>query len=122
MVMITCGGKEIYKSPFEVNVSPYKESAIRAFGPGLYGGIVDYPAKLTVETNGETGGLGFSIEGPSTAKISCHDNGNGTGDVSYLPTAPGYYAIHILCDGEDIPKSPYVAHILPKSDFDPNKV
>ncbi|XP_076247871.1 filamin A protein cher isoform X2 [Calliopsis andreniformis] len=121
-VMITYGGKEIYKSPFEVNVGPYKESAIRAFGPGLHGGIVDYPAKFTVDTNGETGGLGFSIEGPSKAKISCHDNGNGTADVSYLPTAPGHYAVHILCDGEDIPKSPYVANILPKTEFDPNKV
>ncbi|XP_076669355.1 filamin-A-like isoform X2 [Andrena cerasifolii] len=122
VVMITYGGKEIYKSPFEVNVGPYKESAIRAFGPGLYGGVVDHPAKFTVDTNGETGGLGFSIEGPSKAKINCHDNGNGTADVSYLPTAPGHYAVHILCDGEDIPKSPYVANILPKGDFDPDKV
>ena len=120
--MITYGGKEIYKSPFEVNVGTYKESAIRAFGPGLYGGVVDHSAKFTVDTNGETGGLGFSIEGPSKAKINCHDNGNGTADVSYLPTAPGHYAVHILCDGEDIPKSPYVANILPKSDFDPDKV
>ncbi|XP_017790600.1 PREDICTED: filamin-A [Habropoda laboriosa] len=122
MVMITYGGKEIYKSPFEVNVAPYKESAIRAFGPGLHAGIVNYPAKFTVDTNGETGGLGFSIEGPSKAKITCHDNGDGTADVSYLPTAPGQYAVHILCDNEDIPKSPYVANILPKADFDPDKV
>ncbi|CAK9811186.1 cher [Anthophora plagiata] len=122
MVMITYGGKEIYKSPFEVNVAPYKESAIRVFGPGLSTGIVNYPAKFTVDTNGETGGLGFSIEGPSKAKITCHDNGDGTADVSYLPTAPGQYAVHILCDNEDIPKSPYVANILPKADFDPDKV
>nr|XP_034194132.1 filamin-A isoform X4 [Osmia lignaria] len=122
VVMITYGGQEIHKSPFEVNVGPYKESAIRAFGPGLHSGVVDYPAKFTVDTNGETGGLGFSIEGPSKAKIACHDNGDGTADVSYLPTAPGRYAVHILCDNEDIPKSPYVANIVPKADFDPNKV
>ncbi|XP_053983862.1 filamin-A isoform X1 [Hylaeus volcanicus] len=122
VVMITSGGKEIYKSPFEVNVGPYKESAIRAFGPGLHTGIVDHVAKFTVDTNGETGGLGFSIEGPSKAKIDCHDNGDGTADVLYLPTAVGQYAVHILCDNEDIPKSPYVANILPKTDFDPNKV
>ncbi|XP_076762357.1 filamin-A-like isoform X2 [Xylocopa sonorina] len=122
VVMITYGGKEIYKSPFEVNVGPYKESAIRVFGPGLHGGIVDYIAKFTVDTNGETGALEFSIEGPSKAKITCHDNGDGTADVSYLPTAPGQYAVHILCDNEDIPKSPYVANILPKSDFYPDKV
>ncbi|XP_014480119.1 PREDICTED: filamin-A isoform X3 [Dinoponera quadriceps] len=122
VVMITYGGKEIPKSPFEVNVGPYKESTIRAFGPGLHGGMVGHPAKFTVDTNGETGALGFSIEGPSKAKIDCHDNGDGTANVSYLPTAPGQYAIHILCDNEDIPKSPYIANISPKADFDPDKV
>ncbi|XP_076645907.1 filamin A protein cher isoform X2 [Halictus rubicundus] len=122
IVSVTYGGRDIYKSPFEVNVGPYKESAIRAFGPGLHGGVVDYPAKFTVNTNGETGGLGFSIEGPSKAKIMCYDNGDETADVYYLPTAPGQYAIHILCENEDIPNSPYVANILPKSGFMPDKV
>ncbi|XP_011868573.1 PREDICTED: filamin-A isoform X2 [Vollenhovia emeryi] len=122
VVMITYGGKEIPKSPFEVNVGPYKESNIRAFGPGLHTGVVGQPAKFTVDTNGETGALGFSIEGPSKAKIECNDNGDGTADVSYLPTAPGHYAVHILCDNEDIPKSPYIASISPKADFDPEKV
>ncbi|XP_008201955.1 filamin-A isoform X1 [Nasonia vitripennis] len=122
VVMVTYGGKEIPKSPFEVNVAPYKESAIRVFGPGLLGGIVGHPARFTVDTNGETGALGFSIEGPSKAKIDCVDNGDGTADVSYMPTAPGPYAVHILCDNEDIPKSPYIAQIVPKSDFDPDKV
>ncbi|XP_011631143.1 filamin-A isoform X4 [Pogonomyrmex barbatus] len=123
VVMITYGGKEIPKSPFEVNVGPYKESNIRAFGPGLHTGVVGHPAKFTVDTNGETGALGFSIEGPSKAKIECNDNGDGTADVSYLPTAPGQYAVHILCDNEDIPKSPYIATISPKTgNFDPEKV
>lgn len=57
-VMVTFGGQEIYKSPFEVNVGPYKETMIRAYGPGLTGGVVNYPAMFTVETNGETGALG----------------------------------------------------------------
>lgn len=57
-VMITFGGQEIPKSPFEVNVGPYKETEIHAYGPGLTGGVVDYPAVFTVETNGVTGGLG----------------------------------------------------------------
>ncbi|XP_043279891.1 filamin-A isoform X2 [Venturia canescens] len=122
VVMISYGNKEIPKSPFEVNVGPYKESSIRVFGPGLYGGVVGHPARFTVDTNGETGALGFSIEGPSKAKINCDDNHDGTADISYLPTMPGPYAVHILCDNEDIPKSPYIAHIQPKSDFDPSKV
>ncbi|KAK0161840.1 hypothetical protein PV327_008250 [Microctonus hyperodae] len=122
VVTVTYGGKEIPKSPFEVNVGPYKESSIRVFGPGLHGGIVGHPAKFTVDTNGETGALGFSIEGPSKAKIDCHDNGDGTADVSYLPTTPGPYAVHILCDNEDIPKSAYIALIQPAADIHPDKV
>ena len=81
VVMITYGGKEIPRSPFEVNVGPYKETAIYAYGPGLSGGVVGYPALFTVETNGETGALGFSIEGPSQATIECQDNGDGSADV-----------------------------------------
>ncbi|CAH1153671.1 unnamed protein product [Phaedon cochleariae] len=122
IIMIKFGGSEIYKSPFEVNVGPYKETQIRAYGPGLVGGVVGYPALFTVETNGETGALGFSIQGPSQAKIECHDNGDGSADVKYYPTAPGEYAVHILCDTEDIPRSPYIAQILPNTDYYPEKV
>lgn len=122
IVTVTYGGRDIHKSPFEVNVGPYKESGIRAFGPGLHSGMVYYPAKFTVNTNGETGDLGFSIEGPSEVKMMCHDNGDETADVYYLPTAPGQYVIRILCETEDIPKSPYVANILPKSNFMPYEV
>lgn len=123
VVMVTFAGQEIYKSPFEVNVGPYKETNIRAYGPGLDGGVVGHPATFTIETNGETGALGFSIEGPSEAKIECHDNGDGSADVSYYPTAPGDYAVHILCDNEDIPGSPYVARIKPaQGELRPNLV
>ena len=122
----------------QVNVGPYKESKIRAYGPGLEGSIAGKPADFVVETNGETGALGFAIEGnlgdqfvclvfspvtqlivmflpagPSQAKIQCSDNGDGSADVSYMPTVPGEYAVHILCDNEDIPNSPYMAHIAP---------
>jgi filamin len=65
---------------------------------------------------------GFSIEGPSKAEIQCTDNGDGSADVSYFPTMPGEYAVHILCDDEDIPKSPYIAQVLPKTDYHPEKV
>jgi len=121
-VMITWGGKEIPRSPFEVNIAPHKSTKIKAFGPGLKGGVVDMPALFTVDTCGETGALGFSIEGPSQAKINCKDNGDGSADVDYTPTAAGEYAVHILCDNEDIPGSPYMAQILPKTDYDPSKV
>ena len=99
-----------------------QESAIHCFGPGLLGGVSGAPAVFTVDTNGETGALGFSIEGPSQAAIQCRDNGDGSADVSYLPTAPGEYAVHVLCEGEDIPRSPWMAQITPPVHGDPSKV
>ena len=83
---------------------------------------MDLPALFTVDTCGETGSLGFSIEGPSQAKINCSDNGDGSADVDYVPTVAGEYAVHILCDNEDIPGSPYMAQIVPKTDYEPGKV
>ena len=71
IVMITFANQEIPRSPFEVNVGPVKNSNIKAYGPGLKSGIVNKPARFTVDTCGETGALGFSIEGPSQAKINC---------------------------------------------------
>ncbi|XP_053682434.1 filamin-A isoform X2 [Sabethes cyaneus] len=122
-ILVLFGGVEIPKSPFEVTVGPQKHTSIVAYGPGLKSGMVGKPASFVVETNGETGNLGFSIAGPSQAEIECHDNGDGSALVKYHPTAPGEYAVHILCDNEDIPKSPYIAHILPKiDDFHPELV
>jgi filamin len=60
-VEITYGGAHIPKSPFPVAVGPYKDSRIRAFGPGLEGGVVSFPADFVVETNGETGSLGMLL-------------------------------------------------------------
>lgn len=66
---------------------------------------------------------GFSIEGPSQAKIECDDKGDGSCDVHYWPTEPGDYAVHVICDDEDIKDSPFIAHILPAAnDTFPEKV
>lgn len=122
VVVVSFAGQEIFQSPFEVQVGPVKESKIVAYGPGLKGGVVGHPARFTVDTNGEMGTLGFSVEGPSYAKIDCRDNGDGSAEVEYIPTAPGEYAVHVTCDGEDIPNSPYVPMIIPKTDYDPSAV
>lgn len=66
---------------------------------------------------------GFSIEGPSQAKIECDDKGDGSCDVRYWPTEPGDYAVHVICDDEDIKDSPFMAHVLPvANDTFPEKV
>lgn len=56
--MVTFAGQEVPRSPFEVNVGPYKDTNIQVYGPGLTGGVVGYPAIFSVESNGETGALG----------------------------------------------------------------
>ncbi|KAG7498110.1 filamin-C-like isoform X3 [Solea senegalensis] len=115
IVIITWGGHSIPRSPFEVHVSeeagPQK---VRAWGPGLETGMVGKSADFVVEAIGtEVGTLGFSIEGPSQARIECDDKGDGSCDVRYWPTEPGNYAVHVICDDEDIKDSPFMAHILP---------
>uniref|UniRef100_A0A8C2GER2 Filamin C, gamma a (actin binding protein 280) n=1 Tax=Cyprinus carpio TaxID=7962 RepID=A0A8C2GER2_CYPCA len=125
IVNITWGGQPIPRSPFEVEVS--KEAGpqkVRAWGPGLKTGMVGKSADFVVEAIGtEVGSLGFSIEGPSQAKIECDDKGDGSCDVRYWPTEPGDYAVHVICDDEDIKDSPFMAHILPAAnDVFPEKV
>ncbi|XP_041349933.1 filamin-A-like isoform X2 [Gigantopelta aegis] len=122
VINVTYDDAHIAKSPFKVEVGPFMISKIVAYGPGLESGVVGQPAKFTVETNGETGALGFSIEGPSQAKIDCKDNGDGSADVTYWPTNEGEYAVHILCNEQDIPNSPYMAQIRPAEQFDASKV
>ncbi|KAG2460230.1 filamin-C isoform X4 [Polypterus senegalus] len=114
-VTITWGGYAIPRSPFEVHISPEAGvQKVRAWGPGLETGMVGKSADFVVEAIGtEVGTLGFSIEGPSQAKIECDDKGDGSCDVRYWPTEPGDYAVHVICDDEDIKDSPFMAHILP---------
>lgn len=43
--------------------------------------------------------------------------------MRYWPTEPGDYAVHVICDDEDIKDSPFMAHILPAAnDVFPEKV
>ncbi|XP_034777813.2 filamin-C-like isoform X4 [Acipenser ruthenus] len=124
-ITITWGGCAIPRSPFEVQVSAEPGAQkVRAWGPGLKTGMVGKSADFVVEAIGtEVGTLGFSIEGPSQAKIECDDKGDGSCDVRYWPTEPGDYAVHVICDDEDIKDSPFMAHILPAvNDVFPEKV
>jgi filamin len=129
-VNISFANTNIPKSTFNVEVGPYKESYKKAYGPGLVGGVVGYSADFIVETdfilslNRESlkGVLTFAIDGPSQARIEYIDNLDGSTNVKYWPIDVGEYAIHVLCDGEDIPNSPYMACIKSRGDFDPTKV
>nr|XP_021330210.1 filamin-A isoform X3 [Danio rerio] len=124
-VDITWVGQHISKSPFKVNVGPEAgPQKIRVWGPGLEGGTVGSPAQFMVESVGaDSGMLGFAIEGPSQAKIACDDHNDGSCLVRFWPTEAGEYAVHVMCDDEEIQDSPFMASIRPKSKgFHPDKV
>uniref|UniRef100_A0A3B4WBT0 Filamin A n=1 Tax=Seriola lalandi dorsalis TaxID=1841481 RepID=A0A3B4WBT0_SERLL len=125
-ITITWGGQHIPRSPIEVKIGAEAgQQKVRAWGPGLEGGIVGKSADFVVEAVGDNvGTLGFSVEGPSQAKIECDDKGDGSCDVRYWPTEPGEYAVHVLCNNEDIQHSPFMAEIVnaPNKDFYPDKV
>ncbi|OON22312.1 Filamin/ABP280 repeat protein [Opisthorchis viverrini] len=109
------GGVDIQNSPFEIIVGPHKTSAIKATGPGLVAGVVNHPIIFSVSCREQSSKIGFSIEGPSEARMDCFNHGDGTARVTYWVTQPGEYAVHILYEDEDIPGSPYMPNILPDS-------
>lgn len=110
-VDITFGGEPIPRSPFLVSVARQKDSSMRVFGPGLYKAMAGWPATFIVKTHGEPGVLGCIIEGPSEARIDTVDIGEGVASVTYWPTVAGEYAVHVTCDNEDIPGSPYMLDV-----------
>ncbi|TRZ01404.1 hypothetical protein DNTS_018426 [Danionella cerebrum] len=123
-VDITWADQPTAKSPFKVHVSPEAgPQKIRAWGPGLEGGTVGSPAQFMVEAIGaDPGMLSFAIEGPSQAKIECEDYDDGSCLVRFWPTEAGEFAVHVMCNDEEIKGSPFMASIRPRSKgFHPDK-
>ncbi|KAK1161563.1 filamin-B isoform X1, partial [Acipenser oxyrinchus oxyrinchus] len=119
-VVVFFAGQHISKSPFEVNIDKAQGDAskVTAKGPGLEstGNIANKPTYFDISTAVcVCGSSGFAIEGPSQAKIECHDQNDGSCNVSYWPTEAGEYAVHVMCDDEDIEDSPFMALIKPAS-------
>uniref|UniRef100_A0AAZ3QHS0 Calponin-homology (CH) domain-containing protein n=1 Tax=Oncorhynchus tshawytscha TaxID=74940 RepID=A0AAZ3QHS0_ONCTS len=125
-ITITWGGQHILSSPLEVKIgSEAGPQNVRAWGPGLETGIMGKSADFVVEAVGDNvGTLGFSVEGPSQAKVECDDKGDGSSDVRYWPMEAGEYAVHVLCNNEDIQHSPFMAEISAalNKDYYPDKV
>ena len=98
-------------SPFKVTANWKTDpSRVKAYGPGLEGGISGDWTEFTVDmTQAGEGGLGLQIEGPCQAQVDVTDNENGTATVRYLPTEAGPYNIKILFAEQPIPGSTFTA-------------
>jgi glutaredoxin len=87
-------------------------SQCSAYGPGLVQGVVNELSNFTVATPGR-GKLEVKVVGPaSTAKVNIKNNGDGSYAVSYTPTEPGTYKIHVTLDGVHIPGSIFTVIVL----------
>jgi len=116
LVNVKSRRKHIPGSPFKVIVEAPAggATACKAYGPGLEGGNAGQPCKFTVITrDAGPGGLAVAVEGPARAEIQCHDNGDGSCDITWYPVESGEYTIHIRFADEAIPGSPYKVFVQP---------
>lgn len=126
MVAVKYADTEVPKSPYPCKAVPKgpPASKVKAYGPGLEGGVAETPCKFTIDTRKVTqpGGIGVTVEGPAESKIECTDNQDGTCDVTYYPEVPGDYNINVTYADEHIPNSPFTAKVAPSGKIDLSKV
>ena len=111
LVSVQRKGKHITNSPFKITVNSQEvgdAARVQVGGEGLQQGKthINNQFKINTKTAGY-GGLSLSIEGPSKAEIDCKDNDDGTLDVDYRPTEPGFYIINIKFADAHVPGSPF---------------
>lgn len=108
-------GKHIQNSPFKVQVAEREvgdAKKVKVTGDALKGGKTHVDNRFTVDTrNAGFGGLSLSIEGPSKAEINCTDKDDGTLDISYKPSEPGYYIINLKFADHHVEGSPFTVKI-----------
>lgn len=108
-------GKHINNSPFKVNVCEREvgdAKKVVVTGKALIEGKTHEDNNFTVDTrNAGYGGLSLSIEGPSKAEIQCTDKEDGTLNISYKPTEPGYYIVNLKFADHHVNGSPYTVKV-----------
>ena len=111
LVSVQKNGAHIANSPFKIVVNQQEvgdASRVKVSGDGLEHGKTHEYNKFQINTKSAGyGGLSLSIEGPSKAEIECKDNEDGTLDVDYKPTEPGFYIVNIKFADSHIPGSPF---------------
>jgi filamin len=108
-------GKHINNSPFKVKVAEREvgdAKKVKVSGSALKEGKTHAENQFSVDTrNAGYGGLSLSIEGPSKAEIVCNDKEDGTLNISYKPTEPGYYIINLKFADHHVEGSPYTVKV-----------
>lgn len=108
-------GKHITNSPFKVKVAEREvgdAKKVKVSGASLKEGSTHIDNFFSVDTrNAGYGGLSLSIEGPSKAEIVCNDKEDGTLNIAYKPTEPGYYIINLKFADHHVEGSPYTVKV-----------
>lgn len=108
-------GKHIPGSPFKIKVGEREvgdAKKVVCAGKTLMEGKTHTDNMFNIDTRkAGYGGLSLSIEGPSKAEIKCNDNSDGTLDVSYHPTEPGYYIMNLKFADHHVNGSPFTIKV-----------
>lgn len=108
-------GKHIQGSPFKIKVGEREvgdAKKVLVSGKALIEGKTHTDNTFNIDTRkAGYGGLSLSIEGPSKAEIKCKDNENGTLDISYRPTEPGYYIMNLKFADHHVDGSPFTIKV-----------
>ena len=110
-VTLLYAGAPVPDSPLKLHVAD--PSAVRVHGRGLESGLKSgEPAPFTVDLNraGE-GDLGIEIDGPVEVRAERKQNRDKTWTVTYYPTEPGEYQVHLTFAGDELPDSPYIVDV-----------
>ena len=101
--------KHIPGSPFLVDVDTAHwqlTSKCKVSGPKQQTGVVGKPCVYVLSTKESGGGdLGVTVEGPTSADISCEPIGRDEYRISFVPMATGTYVMHMRFADQDIFKS-----------------
>ena len=110
--------QHIPHSPFKVNAAWKTDPAkVKAYGPGLEGGITNQWAEFTLDmSKAGSGGLTMSIEGPQEAEVKVQDEEDGTAKVQFLPLQAGEYKVNVSFADEPIPGVPFKPVFEPCTD------
>lgn len=108
-------GKHIHNSPFKITVCEHEvgdAKKVKVTGDTLTEGKTHVENTFTVDTrDAGYGGLSLSIEGPSKAEMVCTDKENGTLNISYKPTEPGFYIVNLKFADHHVTGSPFTVKV-----------